>query len=229
MGLKKADHIIADSEYTKKDIIKYADIPAEKITVIHLGIDHKLFYDKKKKKEKNTILYVGSEQKRKNVELIIKALPLIKKEIPSIKFVKIGQAQDNKNRQKLMELAKEYGVDNHIIWKDYVEDISEEYNKAGIFVFPSLYEGFGFPVLEAMACGCPVICSNNTSIPELAGDAALYCDPTSEQDIAEKIVKMMKDKKMQAMFRKRGLAQAKKFTWEKCAEETVKAYTKCLS
>lgn len=223
-ALKKAAHIIADSEQTKKDIMKYVGYPEKKVSVIPLGIDKKEFYEKKRKRAQSTLLYVGSEQKRKNVESIIKALPLIKREIPSVTFVKVGQAQDNWNREKLKALAKQYGVEKNIVWREYVEDLAEEYSTATVFVFPSLYEGFGFPVLEAMACGCPVICSNKTSLPELAGDAALYCNPLNEKDIAEKIIQVLKDKELQKSLRKKGLQQAQKFTWRKSVQETMEVY-----
>lgn len=223
-ALSKATHIIADSNYTKKDIVRFIGYPEEKITVIPLGIDPNEFFDKKIKREKNTILYVGSEHKRKNIELIIKAIALLAKEIPDIQLVKVGEAQDNKNRKKLQLLAKNIGVENRIIWKDYIDNLADEYNKAAVFVFPSLYEGFGFPVLEAMASGCPVICSNRTSLPELAGDAAVYINGEDEKELADAIKKVLRSQQLQEKLQKKGLTQAKKFTWEKCAEETVKVY-----
>ena len=228
-ALKNTAHIIADSEQTKKDIVTYVGYPEEKISVISLGIDPKEFSEKKIKRNKETILYVGSEHKRKNIECIIKALALVKKEIPNILFMKVGQAQDNYNREKLKALARESGVEENILWKDYVGDLAEEYNKATVFVFPSVYEGFGFPVLEAMACGCPVISSDKTSLPELAGDAAVYCDVCDEGELAEKIIRVIKNKRVQESLRKKGLLQAKKFTWKKCAEETIDIYKKISS
>ncbi len=225
-ALCKATHIIADSHHTKKDIVKFIGYPEEKITVIPLGIDHKEFFDRKIKQEKNTILYVGSDVKRKNIALIIKAIALLAKEMSNIRFVKVGQAHDKKMREKLKNMTKETGVEKNIIWKNYVENLSDEYNKATIFIFPSLYEGFGFPVLEAMASGCPVICSNRTSLPELAGDAAVYIDGEDETELANAIKSVLNNKQLQEKLRKKGLKQAKKFTWKKCAEETISVYEK---
>ncbi len=225
-ALRKATHIIADSHHTKKDIIKFIGYPEEKITVIPLGIDPNEFFDKKIKREKNTILYVGSEHKRKNIELIIKAIALLAKEMPDFRFVKVGKAQDKVMREKLKNLVTELNIEKNVIWKDYVENLADEYNKATVFVFPSLYEGFGFPVLEAMACGCPVICSNKTSLPELAGDAALYINGEDEKELANAIKNVLKNKTLQENLQKKGMKQAKKFTWEKCGEETVRIYEK---
>jgi glycosyltransferase involved in cell wall biosynthesis len=224
LALKNAAHIIVDSEHTKSDIIKHVRYPKEKITVIYLGVDKKEFYQKKIQKQENTILYVGSDAKRKNIELIIKALAILKKEIPTIRFIKVGQAQDNPMRAKLKRLTEELNVTDHIVWKDYVENLADEYNRANMFVFPSLYEGFGFPVLEAMACGCPVITTKRASLSELAGDAALFIDGTSPQELAKKIKQLLRDKKLQKRLQKEGAKQAAKFTWEKCAEETIAVY-----
>ncbi len=225
-ALKKATHIIADSEHTKKDIIKYVGYDNAKITVIPLGVDTARFYDKKKRRTENTILYVGSDAQRKNIELIVKALVHVKKAVPNISFVKVGQAQDQNMRKRLVALVKNLGLEENVIWKDYVEDVAEEYNTATVFVFPSLYEGFGFPILEAMACGCPVITTNMTSLPEVAGDAAAYCDGYCEVELANKIIHVLNDKKAQSQIRTKGFLQARKFTWQKCAEETVKIYKK---
>ncbi len=227
-GLKRATHIISDSIHTKKDIIKFIRFPKKNITVIPLGVDHNEFFYKNEKRDKATVLYVGSDAKRKNIATIIKAVSILKKEMPNIRFVKVGQAQDNVMRTKLKKMAVEYGIEKNIIWKDYTENLVDEYNKATIFVFPSLYEGFGFPVLEAMACGCPVITTRRTSIPEIAENAALYIDGADSAELAEKIKELITNKKLQNILRKKGLQQAKKFTWKKCAKETINVYNKIL-
>jgi glycosyltransferase involved in cell wall biosynthesis len=227
-ALKKAVHIIADSEHTKKDIIIYINYPEEKITVIPLGIDHSYFFKRKVKKKKNTILFVGSDAKRKNIELIIQALPLIQKKIPDIQFIKVGEPQDMNMRKYLEECAKKAGVADKIIWKNYVDSLAEEYSSASCFVFPSLYEGFGFPVLEAMACGCPVITTQYTSLPEIAGDAALYCDGHNPEDLAENIIAVLLDSSLQKSLERKGIERAKKFTWKRCAQESQEVYRKSM-
>ncbi|MFA6888197.1 MAG: glycosyltransferase family 1 protein [Candidatus Woesearchaeota archaeon] len=225
-GLKKATHIITDSEHTKNDLINYLHIPKEKITVIYLGVDSHLFFPQKIKRKQNTILYVGSESKRKNLTVLFHAIKVVKKIIPDIKLIKIGTPQDQYQHKRLQLLAKELNIEPNIVWKGYVENLAEEYRNASLFLFPSLYEGFGFPVLEAMACGCPVICSNKTSLPEIAGDAAISFDGYNYQDLANKIIKVLSDKKMQKLMTVNGIQQAKQFTWEKCAKETTKIYKK---
>src|SRR3989338_286461 len=119
-ALKRATHIIADSEHTKKDIVKYVKYDESKITVIPLGVDTARFYDKKKQRKNNTILYVGSDAQRKNIELIIKALVHVKKAVPDISFVKVGQAQDQDMRKRLVALVKDLGLEENVTWKDYV-------------------------------------------------------------------------------------------------------------
>ncbi len=224
-ALRTATHIIADSEYTKKDLLRYIQYPSNKITVIPLGIDHNEFHPNKKlRRKKNTLLYVGSEAKRKNLIVLLKALALVTQEIPEVQLIKVGKAQDATMHKKILKTISQLNLTEHVIWKDYVEALRDEYNQATLFVFPSLYEGFGFPVLEAMACGCPVITSDKTSIPEIAGDAAMYFDGQNEKDLAKKIIFILKDKSVQQKMAKKGMNQAKKFTWEKCAEETMKVY-----
>ncbi len=224
-ALKKATHIIADSEHTKNDIINYIQSPQDKITVIPLGIDHSEFFlDKKMRRKQNVILYVGSEAKRKNLIVLLKAVALVVQEIPDIQLVKIGKAQDTAMHQQLQETASMLNITKNITWKEYVDSLREEYNQATLFVFPSLYEGFGFPVLEAMACGCPVITSDKTSLPEIAGDAAVYFDGQNEKELAKKIILLLKTKSLQQKMAKKGINQAKKFTWKQCAEETMKVY-----
>jgi glycosyltransferase involved in cell wall biosynthesis len=102
------------------------------------------------------------------------------------------------------------------------------YENAACFVYPSFYEGFGFPPLEAMACGCPVIVSKASSLPEVCGDAALYCDPKNSKDIAEKIQRVVHDETLRAEMRKKGLARAELYSWERCAKETMAVIQKVL-
>lgn len=218
-SIKKASRVIADSEHTKKDIVKYLGYPAEKIDVVYLGIDRGTFKKRKVKKEKKfTVLYVGSEMPRKNVKTLLLALEKVK----DVRFVKCGQAHWPGAREELVKLAKELNLD--FDFKDYVEDLAAEYNKADLVVMPSFYEGFGFPVLEAMACGCPVVCSSATSLPELAGDAALIFNPNNVDELTEKIKKVKRDKKLREKLIKKGFERVKKFTWKNCAKETIKVY-----
>ena len=113
-----------------------------------------------------------------------------------------------------------------IIYLDYVkrENLPSLYSKAKLFIYPSLYEGFGLPVLEAMACGCPVITSNVSALNEIAGDAALFIDPNNHQSIAQGIKQVLENNNLRKEMTIKGLQQAKKFSWDRCAKETLKVY-----
>ena len=230
-GLKNATHIMTDSEHTKKDIIKLLGIPQERITVVYLGIDVDEFQDAGKNKKKierqqNTILYVGSETRRKNLSILLKAVAEVKKQIPDVKLIKVGLPEDKKEHTKLQKLANKLQISENILWKGYVDNLAKEYRKATVFVLPSLYEGFGFPVLEAMTCGCPVICSSKTSLPELARDAGLYFDGYDYHQLAAQICLVLTNKGLQKKLRERGVKNVKSFTWQKCIKATEEVYSK---
>lgn len=226
-NVKKSDHIITGSHYTKEEIVKHLDFPHEDITVIYHAVDHKLFRlykeaDLQKTKEKHNlpdsfILFVGSIEPRKNLLTLLKAytqLPeSIKEKLP---LVLVGfKGWENEEVMKEIEHNKDY-----VIYLGYLTDIelAHVYNQASLFVYPSLYEGFGIPPLEAMACGTPVIASNVSSIPEVCQDAALYIDPQDVKQLSEKIVQLFSDAKLQEELRQIGLEHVKEFTWEKSSK-----------
>lgn len=223
-ALKKADMIIADSEYTKKKLVEMIGYPANKISVIYLGVDRKKFKPLNLKNDPFTVLYVGSEVPIKNLPVLIKAFARLKKRLPRVKFVKVGLPQWPGSREELKKLVLKLGISDSVIFKDYCKNLALEYSKATVFVHPSIYEGFGLPVLEAMACGCPVICSDKTSLPEVAGDAALYFDGYDVEDLADKIYKVLKSKKIQKDLKNKGFKNIKRFSWDKCAKETLEVY-----
>jgi len=225
--IKYASHVIVDSLNTKRDLIKKIHMPEQKITVIYPGIDDTFRY-KKIKRDPYKLLYVGSEMPRKNVHQIIEALAIIKKKFPNIQLTKIGHPQWRNARKKHLKLVKQLHLTGNIIWKDYVEDLTHEYSTASVFLFPSCYEGFGFPILEAMACGCPVVCSDKSSLKEIVGDGALICSPDDPKDIAKKCINVLSDKSLQYVMQHKGLMQAKKFTWKKTAQQTWKCYEKII-
>lgn len=227
-GLKHTEFIIAVSEHTKKDIIKYLNYPTRKIKVIPQGVDHSYFKPAKIKRDEFTILYVGSEMPRKNVLTLFKAFAIIKQEIPEAKLVKVGLSQWQGARNKLVKFVKANNLESSVIFKDYVQNLNEEYQNATIFVFPSKYEGFGFPPLEAMACGCPVICSNATSLPEVVGDSAFLFNPNDVQELSEKITTLLKSSELREKYSAKGIKQSKQFTWEKCLKETIEVYKRLL-
>lgn len=232
-----ADHLIAVSEHTKKDAIKVLGIPEEKITVIHEAADSKyhLIDDKtalKEVREKYNIgndpfiLHVGTLEPRKNLPFLVRAFAAAKKDIGTTKLVITGKK--GWYYEGLFELVDQLKLQEEVIFTGYVEDddIPALYNAASLFAFPSQYEGFGLPPLEAMACGTPVISSNTSSMPEVVGEAGILLSPKDEKPWAAAIVEVLNDKKRWQDLRDRGLLQAKQFSWEKCARETIAVYEK---
>lgn len=237
-GMRKADKIIAVSESTKNDLIKYLNFPENKIEVIYESVntyEFKLIENAREKlKEKGfdfgdnkLILYVGLDKPTKNIPELIKAFYKLKKLIPNVKLIKIGGYEWKSERIKILKLIKDLNLEKDVL---FFENINKEnlvlfYNTADIFVFPSLYEGFGLPVLEAMACGCSVIASNKASIPEVVGDAGILIEPNSD-NLFKSMFNLLKDKGLRKELSKKGLEQAKKFSLEKECEKTLKVYEK---
>ena len=215
---------------------KIGYIDEKKIKIVTPGIDLQKYSYKYSKSElenirkkynlpKNYILYLGTIEPRKNIERIVKAFKKYKKEInDDLKLVIVGRKgwkYDN-----IMKLIESMGTD--IILTGYIdeEDKIPIYKLAQIFAFPSLYEGFGMPVLEAMAAGVPVVTSNVSSLPEVAGDAAILVDPLNEDEIFEAYKKILSDKKLQLEMIEKGLEQAKKFEWKESAKVLEQIYEK---
>lgn len=212
-ALKYATAIVCDSYATKDALKLFLQYSEKNIYVVHLYPLEEYKYEQLKRAP-DDILYVGSEMPHKNLKTLFKALALIKKEIKDVRLIKIGTPQWPGARQELVEYAKELKIENNIVWKNTVPNLIKEYNTATILVHPSLHEGFGYPIVEAMACGCPVVCSNRTSLPELGGNAVVYFNPTDEQDMAKKIISVIQNKKLQKQLCKKGLSHVKEFTKE---------------
>lgn len=234
-GLKKADRIITVSEYSKNEIVKYVGYPEDQITVIPNAVDHNNYYVKRDREivkklgvpdTQKVILYVGSEQPRKNVPFLLEAISLLKKKLPGIKLLKIGVPQVSGVREELLKLIEVLDIQKEVIFVGYVSenDLTKYYNAADLFVFPTLYEGFGLPPLEAMACGTPVITSNVTSLPEVVGDSAVTIDPYDVNAFAEAMYDLLTDEKLRENMINKGLKRAQLFNWEKSAKETLKVY-----
>ncbi len=234
-GLKKADRIITISEYSKSDIIKHVGYPEDQISIAPPAVDHDSYYINRDreivkqfgiKDNEKVILYVGSEQPRKNVPFLLEAISQLKKKLPEIKFLKIGTPQVPGVREKLLKQIETLGLQKEVIFAGYVSEtaLTKYYNAADVFVFPTLYEGFGLPPLEAMACGTPVITSNVTSLPEVVGDSAITIDPYDVNAFAESMYDMLTDEKLRENMINKGVKRAQLFSWEKSAKETFKVY-----
>ncbi len=222
----QAKHIIAVSHHTKQEVMSLLKVPEDRITVIHEGVDHNLFKPRKIERAEYTILYVGSETPRKNLNTIIDALALVNKELPDVKLIKIGRPQWQGAREQLIERINKLGLQHQVIFKDYVSDAQKsiEYCSATAFIIPSVYEGFGLPLLEAMACGTPCLASNATSLPEIGGDTVEYFNPYDSKDMARHIINVLADKNLQAKLSRKAHQRSLQFTWEKTARETIKVY-----
>ncbi len=257
-GLKRAAKIISDSEATKTDLVKFLKISPSKIKVIPLGVEEKFRVIKDRGEldcvrskfnlphDRKVLMHVGGSAYNKNIEGVLRALSALTRKqfnhflsprserfassgsntIQQLSFLKVGS--DFTNAQK--SLIKKLGLEDSVKFLGAVpkEDLVAIYNLADVFVFPSFYEGFGLPVLEAMACGTPVVTSNTSSLPEVAGEAAFLVDPHDVDAIARAITKVLhfhtlEYGKYEELVQK-GLERAKKFTWQKTAEETLKVY-----
>lgn len=232
---KYAKSIITISQSTKDDMIKFLNVNQSRVSVIYPGYDNKLFVpiedrslmDKVRLKygiDCNYILNVGTLEPRKNTRRLIQAYLRLKRAGSiSHKLVITGsKGWLYDDTFHLIEAAKAY---DEIIFTGYVEsdDLPALYSGADAFIYPSLYEGFGLPPLEAMACGTPVITSNTSSLPEVVGDAGLLVDPYSEEEIAGAIYKVVSDNILREAMVQKGLKRAKLFSWEKSASELLNA------
>lgn len=236
-SLKGSAAVIVDSKSSQKDVFKYTSIPEEKIFVVYLaaGEEFRQLKPGELTKIKNKyslpekfVLYVGDATWNKNVPGLVRAIQKI-----NLPLVLVGKRLaesdfDRKNQwnKDLLEVEKLTHDDKRIFKLGFVpqEDLVGIYNLATVCVQPSFYEGFGLPVLEAMSCGCPVVTSRVSSLPEVAGEAAFYVDPYNTDDMANGIGEIYFNTAVQEKFRKLGILQAKKFSWKKTAQETAEVY-----
>ncbi len=218
---KAAFDYIAVSRYAKEEVIRTVGLPAENITVIYHGVDHAKFNcpgDPNAGRE-NFLLHVSQYQPVKNLDRLLEA------------YASLPEA----TRPPLHVVASGYGAHPGIkgltmqTQKVSEEELISLYHRAMAFLFPSLHEGFGFPLLEAMACGCPLLTSNVTSCPEIAGDAAVLVEPRSVQSIAEGIWKLVENPALRISLQQCGLERVKLFTWKKSAEAHLKVFQQKLS
>ncbi|MBI2019525.1 glycosyltransferase family 4 protein [Candidatus Daviesbacteria bacterium] len=239
--LKTADRLIAVSKATKDDLVQRVGINPDKITVVYEGYDKNLFKPVKDDVLVNSLrqyglkigeyfLFVGTVQPRKNLERLIKAFVLhLRGAIQSDTYAHLGgviklviAGQKGWLSDKIYKLPKQLGIEERVKFLGFVseEDLPVLYSGALAFTFPSLFEGFGLPVLEAQACGCPVLTSSSSSLPEVAGKGAVYVDPYSIDDIV-KGIERVKRKGVRGKLIEAGFENIKRFSWEKCAEETL--------
>ncbi len=229
-GMQKADHIVTISEFSKREIIRLTGYPDDQISVIYPGVDTNRYFSRHDRSvlrryeippDDYVILYVGSEEPRKNLSLLLEAIAVLKKDFPEIKLLKVGSSQMGGDRKSLMDLIKHLKLEKEVIFAGTVleEELPLFYNAADLFVFPSLYEGFGLPPLEAMACCCPVIAANTSSIPEVTGDGALLFDPEAPDGLIENIIKIRSDVNCKDDLIGKGFYRVIEFNWDKSAKQ----------
>ena len=237
LGVKRLEDmqpaVIAISKSTKNDVLKYTAIPEEKIQVVHNGFTGNYFDERispaiLKQMGINFpyLLYVGGIGGQKNVERIVKAFELAADKIPDVKLIIAGKAEPVIGEAEVSRIKQNPYFGSRIIAPGYVTEEQKYalYAGAVCFVFPSLYEGFGLPVLEAMDCGCPVITSDVSSLPEVAGNAAVLVDPYNIEQLAYEMERVVNSESLRNELRQKGFEQCKKFSWDKTAAATEEVY-----
>lgn len=236
-AIDQADQIVAVSASTKKDLVDLLAVPAKKIQVVYEGVD-KAFFAKNLKDDPRAhlaryfdpstkyFLCVGTIEPRKNLILAVKAFCLLPREIQK-KYKLVFVGPNGWNSSPLEKAIKNHNLTDRVIFTGFVldEDLSYIYKEASLFIYPSLYEGFGLPILEALAAGAPVLSASNSSLVEVLGKAGWYFESNSEEDLAAKIKKVLASKK-KLEFKSRGYRQAGKFSWELAAKKMIAIFEK---
>lgn len=234
LSASHADKLISVSHSTSLDLIRLLNVHPSKISVISSAanpIYRQLLSDEVEKVchlynliKNNYLLFVGALEPRKNIPILIRAYSKLVAHFPEIPLVIVGKK--GWMYESIFELVVSLDIQNKVIFLGYVpeSDLVSLYNGARLFVYPSAYEGFGFPVLEAMQCGTPVITSNISSMPELAADAAILVEPGDVEGLFNSIKLLLSDNKLSKQLSKLGLARSANFTWFRTAKETIDTY-----
>ncbi len=230
-SIKRAGRIITGSESAKADIVNLLGVPEEKVRVICFGVEDTFnpkrggeiaAFRRKYRLPEKFILFVGTIEPRKNIKKLIHAYNKLNlKDTGLVIAGRCGWLFEETFRE-----VKKLNLGDRVFFPGHIPEIDLPllYSSASVFVFPSIYEGFGFPPLEAMACGTPVISSNTSSLPEIVGSAGILINPEDENKLAEAIESVLEDNVKRDEMAAKGLEQAKLFSWEKCAKETLKLY-----
>jgi glycosyltransferase involved in cell wall biosynthesis len=224
LAARRSTRILTVSESSKRDILRFVDVPPSKIDVIYNAYDERFGLEPREEDvirvreryqlQDEFVLYAGNVKPHKNLERLIEAFDLVRKRgMDHLKLVMIGD--EISKYAALRRAVHSHQLHKYVRFLGYMplETLAVLYRLAGVFVFPSLYEGFGLPPLEAMASGTPVVTSNVSSLPEVAGDAALLVDPYNSTAIADGIERVLRDVSLRATLREKGLARARQFSW----------------
>lgn len=246
IALSSAAAVITDSRHSQRDIERYLSVDPKKIHVIYLAADDQFYprhsHEKTRVRKRyhlpgEYLLYVGDVNPNKNLERLIEGFSLISRKFDSLTLVLVGRVFEDRTLpqvRRLRETITHYGLDERVrilskVPLDPIDDLAGIYSAAKAYIHPSLYEGFGLPLLEAFACGTPVVCSFVSSIPEVAGEAAIYVEPQDPRSIADGMIKVMNlnPSQIQALVKK-GKRQAGRFSWGTTARETISVYRKVI-
>lgn len=237
----RADAVITVSEASRKDVVKYLRIPpadAGKVRVIYNGVSERFCPGPAPRSrmapdngagQVRAILYVGRADPYKNLPVLVRAVAMVRKDARFPVRLVIAGSPD-KRYPEPQRLARDLGIEDAVRWSGYLSDdeLVALYRRADLLAHPSRYEGFGLQVVEAMACGTPVICGNAGSLPEIAGDAAIMVAPDDALELAEKIKLALADPALASQMSEKGLRQARKFTWTRAASETLALYEEII-
>ena len=234
----RAARVIAISASTKRDLVELLHVQEARIDVVPCGVDEDFrpverpeLLDQWRARRglpQQMLLFVGTIEPRKNLTTLLKGYALLRDRIQAPPLV-IAGARGWRHKE-VLSAVQELGLEEEVFFPGYIprEELPLWYNAADIFVYPSLYEGFGLPVLEAMACCTPVVASNTSSLPEVLGESGLSVDPADAEEMAEAMRRVLTDRDLREALRTRGLDRAKTFTWSRAAEETVAVYDRAL-
>jgi len=236
-SVKKAKRVISVSNYTKQDLVKFMQIPEERVTVVYNGVDIKIderhsaesrkdYLKNKFGVEKKYVLFVGTIQPRKNVMGVIQAFDRLRGTSAYDDFQLVISGKKGWDNDDVFRAIRQFGLTKKVIFTGYItsSDKALLMRNASLFVFPSFYEGFGLSILEAQKVGTPVITSDITSMPEVADDGAILVDPYDIDALSKAMKKALTDHELRNSLIKKGYENVKKFSWEKCARETLAVY-----
>jgi glycosyltransferase involved in cell wall biosynthesis len=237
-AVRRADHIMADSDATRADVIELLGVPPEKVTTVLLGIsDHfrpaspEAVAQLREKYQLGAdyILFVVTLEPRKNLDGLLRAYAILRADLPDAPPLVIA-GQRGWLYEQHFALGEELGISPHVTWLEGVayDDLPALYSGAAALCLPSFYEGFGFPPLEAMACGTPTVAADRASLPEVVGDAGLLIDPDDPASIADGLGRLLTDSALRADLRQRGLARVKSFDWTETARQVLDVYRHTL-
>jgi glycosyltransferase involved in cell wall biosynthesis len=239
-GIHRADHVVAVSDFTRDHALQYGFRP-DRVTTVHQGVDLTRFGPRPDaaatlrrrygiEPKGPWVLYVGNEQPRKNLTVLVEALAHLRRGGVPVHWVKVGAPVYEPGRTELLRLIDRHGLSSHVTIIDHVpdDDLPLFYQAATVYAQPSIWEGFGLPVLEAMASGTPVVAAAAGALPEVCGDAALLVDPRDAQKLAMGLASLLTDEGQRRRLRTLGLRHVQRFTWAETARRTIQIYRSLL-